>query len=115
MHQRPKRACAQASRLGSGRWVVRYFEGIAAWQAWGAAGNIVRSNNNWAGQTYDVQSHTVENYAEIAGPQLHVRASGTFAIEVCSFSTASHSSCVRASTPMWFNGLAWLLSWRLFT
>lgn len=55
----------------------RYFEGLAAWQLWGAAGNLVQGRNR-AGQTYDPVKRTVENYAEIGGPAVHVTARGTF-------------------------------------
>ena len=59
----------------------RYFEGLAAWQFWSAPGSIVRGRNR-AGQTYDPEAKTVENYAEIAGPEVHVKAYGTFACVV---------------------------------
>jgi hypothetical protein len=60
--------------------VSRYFEGFAAWQAWGAAGNVVRGSNK-AGQAYNRREQTVENYAEILGPNVHIRAHGTFKVE----------------------------------
>jgi hypothetical protein len=63
------------------RALCRYFKGLASWQFWSGPGNIVRGRNR-AGQRYDHIEGTVENYAEIAGDKIHVRAFGEFHLQV---------------------------------